>query len=48
MKIRVGNKQNSYWNGQWAGHARPFWKSFGNRRRRRYYKNMIKKELNGD
>jgi hypothetical protein len=47
-KIRVGNKQNSYWNYMWAKHARAFGKAFGNRRRRRHYKQEDKKYLNGD
>lgn len=25
-KIRVGNKQNSFLNGEWAGHVRKGWK----------------------
>ena len=47
-KIRVGNKQNSYWNGIWARHARRWGKAFGNRRRRRVLKQEIKRELDGN
>lgn len=44
-KIRVGNKINSFWNGIWASHARPFGKKYGNRRRRRILKQTIQNEL---
>lgn len=45
-KIRVGNKQNSYLNGEWAGHVRGWWKRFTSKMRRNESKIIIKKELN--
>lgn len=47
MKIRPGNKENSYWNGQWGKHGAKWQKRLGNKKRRKYYKIEIKKELNG-
>lgn len=44
-KIRVGNKQNSYLNGEWAGHARPWGKKLAARRRRMLDKKIIKQEM---
>lgn len=44
-KIRVGNKQNSFINGQWAGHVRGWWKRFTSSKRRMKDKKVIIKEL---
>jgi hypothetical protein len=44
-KIRVGNKQNSFINGEWAGHVRGFYKRFTSHKRRSLEKIIIKKEL---
>ena len=32
---QLGNKQNSYLNGEWATHGRPHGKKLGSKRRRR-------------
>jgi len=45
-KIRVGNKQNSFLNGEWAGHVRGFWKKYTSRKRRNKDKQLTKNELN--
>ena len=45
MKIRVGNKQNSFLNGEWAGHVREWGKKFTNKIRRNVDKKIIKNEL---
>ena len=47
MKLRVGNKQNSSLNGEWAGHVRKWGKFFTNKIRRNVDKKIIKKELDG-
>ena len=44
-KLRVGNKQNSFLNGEWAGHVRKWGKFFTNKIRRNIDKKVIKKEL---
>ena len=44
MKIRVGNKQNSALNGEWAGHVNKIWKRFTAKKRR----NAEKKQINED
>ncbi len=47
-KIRVGNKQNSILNGEWAGHVRGWWKRHTSKMRRAEGKQVIyklKKEL---
>jgi hypothetical protein len=44
-KIRVGNKQNSILNGEWAGHGRKHGKSLAASRRRQQDKEIIKEEL---
>lgn len=44
-KLRVGNKQNSFINGEWAGHVRGFWKKHTSGKRRRIEKDEILKEL---
>jgi hypothetical protein len=44
-KIRVGNKQNSFLNGEWAGHVRAWGKRFTAKMRRNVDKRVIKKEL---
>lgn len=41
-KIRVGNKQNSFLNGEWAGHVRGWWKRHTSKRRRSQDKKEIK------
>ena len=45
-KIRVGNKQNSFLNGEWAGHVIGFWKKYTSRKRRNKDKQHTKNELN--
>ena len=45
MKIRVGNKQNSYLNGEWAGHVRKYGKKITSGIRRMFDKKIIKEEL---
>lgn len=45
-KIRVGNKQNSYLNGEWAGHVRSWGKKITSGKRRILDKKIIRDELN--
>ena len=45
-KIRVGNKQNSFLNGEWAGHVRKWGKKFTSKIRRNVSKELIKNNLN--
>jgi hypothetical protein len=45
MKLRVGNKENSFLNGEWAGHVRKWGKRFTAKIRRNMDKNIIRKEL---
>jgi hypothetical protein len=42
-KIRIGNKQNSILNGEWAGHVRRFMKRITSGKRRMQDKSIIKK-----
>lgn len=42
-KIRVGNKQNSFLNGEWAGHVRGWWKKYTSKKRRNQDKKEIKR-----
>lgn len=44
-KIRPGNKQNSYLNGEWATHGRPWGKRRAARKRRMLDKKIIKQEM---
>jgi hypothetical protein len=44
-KIRVGNKQNSFLNGEWAGHVRKWGKRFTSGVRRAVSKKIIINEL---
>ena len=44
-KIRVGNKDNSFLNGEWAGHVRGWWKRHTSKMRRNRDKEIIKKDL---
>jgi hypothetical protein len=44
-KIRVGNKQNSFLNGEWAGHVRGSWKRLTSKLRRLQQKEIIRKDL---
>jgi len=44
-KIRVGNKQNSFLNGEYAGHVRRGWKKLTSGIRRAWDKKEIKKGL---
>lgn len=44
-KLRVGNKENSFLNGEWAGHVRFWGKRFTNKLRRSVDKKIIKKEI---
>lgn len=41
-KIRVGNKQNSALNGEWAGHVRGWWKRYTSKKRRNESKRIIR------
>ena len=45
-KIRVGNKQNSYLNGEWAGHVRRWGKRFASGVRRMMSKKIVRNEIN--
>lgn len=45
-KIRVGNKENSKLNGEWAGHVRGEMKKITSSKRRMADKKIIKKETN--
>ena len=45
-KIRVGNKQNSYLNGEWAAHVRKYFKKVTASKRRLLDKKIIRDELN--
>ena len=44
-KLRVGNKQNSFLNGEWAGHVRKWGKFFTAKVRRNVDKRVIRDEL---
>jgi hypothetical protein len=44
-KIRVGNKQNSFLNGEWAGHVNKSWKRVTSGIRRSFDKKVIKQEI---
>lgn len=44
-KIRVGNKQNSFLNGEWAGHVRSGWKKVTSGIRRAVSKKIVINEL---
>jgi hypothetical protein len=43
MKIRVGNKQNSILNGEWAGHVKKYGKKITSGKRRMVDKEIVKK-----
>jgi hypothetical protein len=43
-KLRVGNKQNSFLNGEWAGHVRGAWKKLTSKLRRNADKKVIRDE----
>jgi hypothetical protein len=45
MKIRPGNKWNSWLNGEWATHAKAFGKKKTSSRRRQWSKRVLKEEL---
>ncbi len=47
-KIKVGNKQNSYLNGEWAGHVRGWWKKYTSSLRRQDGKKQIKDRLENE
>lgn len=47
-KLRVGNKQNSILNGEWAGHVRGKMKRITSQLRRSKSKQIIYKELNSN
>jgi hypothetical protein len=47
-KIRVGNKQNSFLNGEWGGHVRGKMKKFTSRIRRVFGKREIKERLENE
>jgi len=44
-KIRVGNKNNSALNGEWAHHVRGWWKSYTSSRRRNEEKEDIRTRM---
>ena len=44
-KIRPGSKMNSYLNGEWATHGRPFGKKVAAKKRRLISKKIIKEDL---
>lgn len=44
-KIRVGNKANSFINGEWAGHVRRWLKKHTASKRRQIDKKIIRNEL---
>jgi hypothetical protein len=44
-KTRVGNKQNSFLNGEWAGHVRKAWKKLTSKLRRNEDKKIIRNDL---
>lgn len=44
-KTRVGNKMNSFLNGEWAKHGRPWGKKLAASRRRKLDKKIIRDEL---
>lgn len=45
-KLRVGHKENSYLNGEWAGHVRKWGKKWTAKIRRNADKKIIRKETN--
>jgi len=45
-KLRVGHKENSFLNGEWAGHVRKFGKKWTAKIRRNTDKKVIRKETN--
>jgi len=45
-KLRVGHKENSYLNGEWAGHVRKWGKKWTAKIRRNVDKKVIRKESN--
>ena len=45
-KIRVGHKENSHLNGEWAGHVRRIGKKITAKIRRNVDKKIIRKEIN--
>jgi len=45
-KLRVGHKENSYLNGEWAGHVRKWGKKWTAKIRRNVDKRVIRKETN--
>ena len=47
-KLRVGSKENSSLNKEWAGHVRKWGKFFTNKIRRNRDKNIIKRELENE
>jgi len=45
-KLRVGHKENSFLNGEWAGHVRKWGKKLTAKKRRSVDKETIKKDSN--
>lgn len=43
---QIGNKQNSYLNGEWAKHVRKDWKRITSHIRRMLNKKIIRQDLN--
>ena len=44
-KIRVGNKENSFLNGEWAGHVRNWGKKLTAKIRRSEDKKVVRKQI---
>jgi len=44
-KLRVGNKQNSFLNGEWARHVRGLYKKLTSKKRRNVSKRIINDNL---
>lgn len=47
-KLRVGHKENSFLNGEWAGHVRAWGKKFTAKKRRNVDKKVIKNDLKNE
>ena len=47
-KTRVGHKENSFLNGEWAGHVRAWGKKFTSKKRRNVDKKVIKNDLKNE
>jgi len=47
-KLRVGHKENSFLNGEWAGHVRKWGKKFTAKIRRNVDKKVIREEVKNE